>query len=60
MSGLGFINVEPERKCELCEKVAECRPYGPKGEQVCFECGMKDPKTTDRQMKKYLFGEETH
>lgn len=60
MSGRGFIAVEPDRECELCHKVAETRPYGPNGEQVCFECGMKNEKATKRQMSKYIFGEEQH
>src|SRR4051812_45770324 len=42
MSGRGFISVEKDRRCELCGTIAECRPYGPKGEHVCFDCGMKD------------------
>ncbi len=42
MSGEGFIASEKSRKCELCGKIAETRPYGPKGERVCFDCGMKD------------------
>jgi hypothetical protein len=40
----GFIAPELPRVCELCGKEAECRPYGPKGEQVCFECDMKPKK----------------
>jgi hypothetical protein len=28
--------------CELCGKVDELRPYGPKGERICFDCGQKD------------------
>ena len=58
MSGPGFIAVEPERKCELCGKVAETRPYGPKGERICFECGMKDKETTTRQMRRLIYGEQ--
>lgn len=60
MSGRGFIAVEPDAKCELCGKVAELRPYGPKGERVCFECGMKDEKAAKRQMDRYILGHETH
>ena len=60
MSGRGFIAVEPEDKCELCGKIAELRPYGPKGERICFDCGMKDEKATNRQLGKYIFGEEQH
>jgi len=60
MSGRGFIAVEPDRECELCHKVAETRPYGPNGERVCFECGMKDPQAAERQMRRHIYGEETH
>ena len=40
--------------CDLCGKVAELRPYGPKGEQVCFECGMKDEAAAKRTFQKRL------
>ena len=49
---------EPEAKCEFCGKIAELRPYGPNGERICFECGMKDPETTEKMMGKYLFGDK--
>jgi hypothetical protein len=52
-----IIEDEPDRRCELCGTVAECRPYGPNGEQVCFDCGMKDEAAANRQMNKHLFGE---
>lgn len=42
MSGKGFIATESPRRCQLCGVTAETRPYGPEGEHVCFECGMKD------------------
>lgn len=32
--------------CELCGKVDELRPYGPKGENICLECGEKNPVAT--------------
>lgn len=32
--------------CELCGAVDELRPYGPNGEWICFDCGMKDEETT--------------
>lgn len=44
-------------KCELCGEVAELRPYGPRGENICFKCGMKNPEATRRQMDRMLFGE---
>lgn len=56
MSGLGFIAPEPDRECELCHKVAETRPYGPKGEQVCFDCGMKDKDACMRGFKLNVLG----
>lgn len=57
MSGSGYICVEPDRKCEMCGKVAECRPYGPKGEQICFPCGQKDKKQTEQKMREHILGE---
>jgi hypothetical protein len=57
MSGKEYIAVEPDRTCELCGKCAECRPYGPKGEWVCFDCGMKDEAACIRGMNKYIYGE---
>ena len=57
MSGLGSIAVEPDGKCELCGKTEELRPYGPNGERVCFECGMKNERAAHRQMNKYIYGE---
>ena len=58
MSGRGYIEREPDKQCELCGATAECRPYGPRGEQICIDCGMKDKKTTERQMRRYINGEE--
>lgn len=46
---------EPPRTCEFCGAFAECRPYGPNGEQICFKCGQKDPETTERKMAEYIF-----
>lgn len=42
MSKPGIIQEEPDGVCELCGKVAETRPYGPKREEICFACGTKD------------------
>jgi hypothetical protein len=56
MSGLGFIASEEHRPCELCGKVKECRPYGPQGEQVCFDCAMKDEPAAHRGFLKYVMG----
>ena len=42
----------------MCGIIAECRPYGPNDEELCFGCAMKDPDTTERKMAIYLFGED--
>jgi hypothetical protein len=55
--GSGIIMSRPDMKCELCGAIEETRPYGPRGEEVCFNCGMKDEATTKRQMNRVLFGE---
>lgn len=49
----------PEGKCAFCDKEDELRPYGPKGEWLCFDCAMKHEATTARQYRKVVFGEET-
>ncbi len=58
MSGPGFIAPEADRACELCGKVEETRPYGPKGEHVCFECGSKDPAAMDRGFERHVLGKQ--
>lgn len=52
------IYIEPEKPktCELCSKVAETRPYGPGGKQICFECGEKDKAGTEQRVEMCLFG----
>ena len=51
-----IIEPEPDRKCELCGAVEECRPYGPNGEQICFACGEKDPETTKKKLYERMTG----
>lgn len=53
-----FIEVEGDDVCELCGKVDELRPYGPNGERICYECGMKNRDATDKMMGKVLFGDK--
>lgn len=50
----------PEGGCELCGAIDELRPYGPKGEWICFDCGMKDKKATNAKMGELLFGDKQH
>lgn len=49
------IETTKPAKCDLCGKKDELRPYGPKGENVCYSCGQKDPAALKRAMNK-LFG----
>lgn len=57
MSARGIIKAEPESRCELCNAIAECRPYGPRGESVCFPCAMKDEAAAVRQFFGHVHGE---
>lgn len=60
MSGPGFIAEELPQVCELCGKIDECRPYGPNGEQICFECATSTPEMkaiVEKKMVAYIFGE---
>jgi hypothetical protein len=48
--GLTFvIEEENKQQCDLCGKIEELRPYGPNGECVCFNCGMKNEKDARKQ-----------
>ena len=58
IGSLAVICDEPDGKCELCGKVADIRPYGPRGENICFECGEKNPAARDRQLRRILLGED--
>lgn len=57
VDGITIICVEPDSKCELCGVITECRPYGPKGESICFDCAQLDKEGTERRMRTILFGE---
>lgn len=57
MSRLGVICEEDDSLCELCGRVAECRPYGPNGESVCFDCAMKDEAAAQRGFNRLVMGE---
>jgi hypothetical protein len=52
-----ILQAEPDDVCELCGKVDELRPYGPNGERICFDCGMKDKATTNKMLGRVLFGD---
>ena len=56
INGVIIIAAEEHDTCELCGTVAELRPYGPNGERICYECGMKDEETANLMMRIKLFG----
>lgn len=60
MSGLGVIAPEPLQVCEMCGTIDECRPYGPNGEQICFNCATTkcDPEQVEKRMAQHIFGEK--
>ena len=60
-SDLGVTRIihREENSCELCGKKGELRPYGLNGERICFECGMKDEKTTGKMFEKHTQGYNT-
>jgi hypothetical protein len=58
MSRKGVIEAEKPQQCDFCGKTAELRPYGPKGECICFTCGMKNQEAVQRGARRLLFGEK--
>lgn len=54
---LAIVEAEPVLICWECGKVAETRPYGPQGAEVCFACAQRDPARTENNMGIKLFGE---
>lgn len=54
--GIVWVIEEPPGRCELCGAVAETRPYGREGEQVCFACGMQDEVAARARFARRLEG----
>jgi len=52
------IAVQAPEVCDLCGKTAECRPYGPNGENVCFPCGMQDRAAAERAFLRRLAADD--
>jgi hypothetical protein len=57
MSRRGVIEPTPPAKCEMCGAFKELRPYGPNGENVCFDCAMKDEAAAKRGFNRLIMGE---
>lgn len=58
MPNLFIIEPQADAPCELCGQVDELRPYGPNGEKICFDCGMKDEETTGRKLDELMSPEK--
>ncbi len=58
IGNIAIIKPEKPQQCDLCGELAELRPYGKNGECICYKCGMKDEKTTEKMMGKILFGDK--
>jgi hypothetical protein len=54
---VAIIEPEPDGVCDLCGKNDELRPYGPNGENICFDCGMKNEEMTKKRFSQVVFGE---
>ena len=37
------------KPCHLCKKVAELRPYGPRGAMICFQCAMAPERKAETE-----------
>jgi len=46
-----IIEEEQDGTCEYCGAIAELRPYGIDGKKICFDCGMKNKKETNKNME---------
>lgn len=51
-----IIEVSEPDECDLCGKQAELRPYGRNGENICFDCGMKNREITEVKFDELLHG----
>lgn len=51
-----YISPEKESVCEYCGNVAELRPYGKDGANICYKCGMENYETTLEMMDKCAEG----
>ncbi len=55
-SKVTVIGVTPPERCSDCGNLEECRPYGPNGSSICWDCGQKNPEETQRRMDARLSG----
>ena len=48
------VQEQKPQECEYCGKIAELRPYGKNGANICFKCAMEDEKEAEKQFNKIL------
>jgi hypothetical protein len=48
------VEEQKPEQCEYCGEVAELRPYGKNGANICFKCMMKNENEAKKQYGKLL------
>jgi len=49
----------PKGSCEFCGAENKgLRPYGANGENICFDCGMKNEAITKKRFSQVIFKED--
>ena len=49
LQGATILQAQPDAACDSCGDIAELRPYGPGGSNICLPCAMKDEEATKRR-----------
>ena len=42
--GVTVVYAQEPQQCDMCGEIKELRPYGPKGEAICYECATSTPE----------------
>lgn len=55
--GATVVYAQEPQQCDMCVEIKELRPYGPRGETICYECATSTPEmraSAERAMKRLL------
>ena len=55
--GATVVYAQEPQQCDICGEIKELRPYGPKGETICYECATSTPEmraSSAKAMKRLL------
>ena len=55
--GATVVYAQEPQQCDMCGEIKELRPYGPRGETICYECATSTPEMralAERAMKRLL------